>query len=140
MPLPAGQGARALASCWQALCEERDHKTTVQNLEKRMSTRRFSSWNITQVCFGTTVTASSWTGEVKSCPAKFLLFLFKSMNHQTSNPFQPGAVFRLHVTSTSLALSIAEVCVRNGFGPGESAGVDVSAVLARLPWHTPQTL
>lgn len=68
------------------------------------------------MCFGTTVTTSQldWGSEVVQ--PRVLLFLFKSVNHQKTNPFQPGAVFRFHITSTSLAAERSKCAYENCSG------------------------
>lgn len=112
----AGQGAKALANFWQALDKECDHKTTMQNFDNQMCKLCYSSWNITQVCFGTTVTTSQLDQGSEAVQPRVLLFLFKSVNHQKSSPLQPGAVFRFHIISTSLAAEQGKSAYENCSG------------------------
>lgn len=75
----------------------------------------------------------------KAVQPKVSLFLFKSMNHQTSNPFQPGVVFRFHKASTSLAAAHGKSAPAKLFGVrGDLRGQCLSGL--RCPWNITYTL
>lgn len=118
MPLPAraGQGAKALANFWQALDKECDHKTTVQNSwQLKVQIMLFKLEYHPSVFWNHSDHIPAGLGKW-SCPAKVLLFLFESVNHQKINPLQPGAVFRFHITSTSLAAEQGKSAYENCSG------------------------